>query len=214
MRPFIACLFCIISLLCNAQEKPFKIGWHGAYDQTPVVSLNKQTTDGLRFVTGSKYIATFKNSSIKGKSFTISIGLTVSLSLQGDKFYTFDLGVFSSTLSHLKILKDSPLLIKLNNDEVIKLYCNNDYEDNIGDVSVYMSNVIRTYTILPSYKIDTEEIDLFKDGIKKIRFELNAEICDVEFKKYKDDELGNFLFKEKDVITKALNEQKDFEEGF
>ena len=176
------------------------MGWHGAYDQNPVVRVNKQTTEGLRFVSGSRFMATAKNSSIKDLPFTCTIGLTVSLSPQGDKFYTLDLAVISAKLSYLKVLKDSPLLIKLNNDQVIKLYANNDYEDNLGESSVYMSTVVTTYTIVPSYGIDAEDIDLFKDGIKKIRFELNAEICDVEFNKYKKDELGNFLYLEKDTF--------------
>lgn len=214
MRNFITCLFLTIALFCKAQEQPFKMGWHGAYDQNPVVRVNKQTTEGLRFVSGSRFMATAKNSSIKDLPFTCTIGLTVSLSPQGDKFYTLDLAVISAKLSYLKVLKDSPLLIKLNNDQVIKLYADDDYEDILGKSSVYMSTVVTTYTIVPSYGIDAEDIDLFKDGIKKIRFELNAEICDVEFYKYKKDELGNFLYLEKDVITKALNEQKDFEEGF
>ena len=127
--------------------------------------------------------------------------------------YTLDVMAVTTDLNNLYVFKDSPMLIKLYDDEVIKLFCKEKAEDNIGEVVSLTYNIHR-YTIIAQYKISKEDIEKFKKGIKKIRLEVNAEKRDYEYKRYKKDEVGAFLFEEYNLITKALSEQTSFEEGF
>ena len=64
--------FCLIAY---SQDKGYKMGLWGAYDQHPVVSMNKQTTDGFKYVESSKFISTIKNSSLSDDTkFVLQLG--------------------------------------------------------------------------------------------------------------------------------------------
>lgn len=197
-----------------AQERGYKIGFFGAYNQYPIIKSNKQTSDGLRLVTGSKFISTTKNSSYTTKSeLYFELGLSVFKTGNDSLEYTLDVMVVTTDLNNLYVFKDSPMLIKLYDDEVIKLFCKEKAEDNIGEV-VSLAYNIHKYTIIAQYKISKEDIEKFKKGIKKIRLEVNAEKRDYEYKRYKEDEVGAFLFDEYNLITKTLSEQVSFESDF
>ena len=73
---------------------------------------------------------------------------------------------------------------------------------------------ITEYCVIASYRITPADILKFKKGITKIRLEINAEKYDVEYKKYKKDELGQFLLSAYSLVSQELNKQTDFEEGF
>lgn len=202
--------FCLIGY---SQDKGYKNGLWGAYDQHPVVAMNKQTTDGFKYVESSKFISTVKNSSLNDDTkFVLQLGM--SITQEPDSVY-FDLNVFVNTVdaSSVYIYKDSPILIKLSDGEVIKLFCNKDVEDNVGTVFSAMYNIIR-YSIVASYRISSKDVLKFKKGITKVRLEVNAEKCDMEFRKYKKDELGQFLLSAYSLVSQTMTKQTDFEEGF
>lgn len=189
------------------------MGLWGAYDQHPVVSMNKQTTDGFKYVESSKFISTIKNSSLSDDTkFVLQLGM--SITQDSDSVY-FDLNVYVNTVdaSSVYIYKDSPILIKLSDGEIIRLYCNKDVKDNIGTVFSATYNIIR-YSVIANYRITPKDILKFKKGITKIRLEVNAEKCDMEFKKYKNDELGQFLLSAYSLVSQTMTKQTDFEEGF
>lgn len=197
-----------------AQEKGYKIGLFGAYNQCPIIESNKQTSDGIRFVTGSRFISTTKNSSYTTKSeLYFELGLSVAQIKEDSLEYTINVMVRTAHLSGLYVFKDSPMLIKLYDDEIIKLYCKNEVRDDIGE-QVSLTYNIRKYTIFPQYVIKKEDVEKLRKGIKKIRLEVNAEKRDFEYRQYKKDEVGTFLYAEFNLITKALSEQTPFDADF
>lgn len=118
-----------------AQEKGYKIGFFGAYNQYPIIESNQQTSDGIKIVTGSRFISTTKNSSYTTKSeLYFELGLSVSQIGNEPLEYTLDVMAVTTDLNSLYVFKDSPMLIKLYDDEVIKLFCKEKAEDNIGEV--------------------------------------------------------------------------------
>ena len=158
-------------------------------------------------------ISTIKNSSLSDDTkFVLQLGM--SITQDSDSVY-FDLNVYVNTVdaSSVYIYKDSPILIKLSDGEILRLYCNKDVKDNIGTVFSATYNIIR-YSVIANYRITPKDILKFKKGITKIRLEVNAEKCDMEFKKYKKDELGQFLLSAYSLVSQELNKQTDFEEGF
>lgn len=213
MRTKVLILSFFLCLVTYAQDKGYKIGLWGAYDQHPVVVSNKQTTEGFRYVMSSMFMPTVKNSSIDEKS-RFGIRLGMSIYQYSDSTY-FDVNVmaYTKTDNGINIMKDSPLLIKLSDGEIIRLYCIKDEEDNVGTVASVMFNITE-YCIIASYRITPADILKFKKGITKIRLEINAEKYDVEYKKYKKDELGQFLLSAYSLVSQELNKQTDFEEGF
>lgn len=213
MRTKVLILSFFLCLVAYAQDKGYKIGLWGAYDQHPVVVSNKQTTEGFRYVMSSMFMPTVKNSSIDEKS-RFGIRLGMSIYQYSDSTY-FDVNVmaYTKTDNGINIMKDSPLLIKLSDGEIIRLYCIKDEEDNVGTVASVMFNITE-YCIIASYRITPADILKFKKGITKIRLEINAEKYDVEYKKYKKDELGQFLLSAYSLVSQELNKQTDFEEGF
>ncbi len=213
MRTKFLILSFFLCLVTYAQDKGYKMGLWGAYDQHPVVSMDKQTTDGFKYVESSRFISTVKNSSLSDDTkFVPQLGM--SITQDSDSVY-FDLNVYVNTVdaSSVYIYKDSPILIKLSDGEIIRLYCNKDVKDNIGTVFSATYNIIR-YSVIANYRITPKDILKFKKGITKIRLEVNAEKCDMEFKKYKNDELGQFLLSAYSLVSQTMTKQTDFEEGF
>lgn len=213
MRTKVLILSFFLCLVAYAQDKGYKIGLWGAYDQHPVVVSNKQTTEGFRYVMSSMFMPTVKNSSIDEKSrFGIRLGMSI---YQYSDSTHFDVNVmaYTKTDNGINIMKDSPLLIKLSDGEIIRLYCIKDEEDNVGTTASVMFNITE-YCVIASYRITPADILKFKKGITKIRLEINAEKYDVEYKKYKKDELGQFLLSAYSLVSQELNKQTDFEEGF
>lgn len=202
------------NMIAMAQERGYKIGLFGAYNQYPIIESNKQTSSGVKLVRGSKFIPTVKNSSVTEKSeLSYLLGMSVSTLGNDSLSYTVDVKVITRRIDGLYTFKDSPLLIKLNDDEVIRLYCKEDVKDEVGEL-VSLTYNIREYTIIPQYRITLNDIQKLKKGIKKIRLEVNAEKRDFEFRKYKKDEVGAFLFNEYELITKSLFSQTSFDEDF
>ena len=213
MRTKFLILSFFLCLVTYAQDKGYKMGLWGAYDQHPVVSMDKQTTDGFKYVESSRFISTVKNSSLSDDTkFVPQLGM--SITQDSDSVY-FDLNVYVNTVdaSSVYIYKDSPILIKLSDGEIIRLYCNKDVKDNIGTVFSATYNIIR-YSVNANNRITPKDILKFKKGITKIRLEVNAEKCDMEFKKYKNDELGQFLLSAYSLVSQTMTKQTDFEEGF
>ena len=168
LKLFLLLLF--FSLMITAQDKGYKIGLWGAYNQHPVVEMNKQTTDGYKYVKSSQFIPTGKNSSIDEQTI-YGIRLGMSVTQYSDSTY-YDLNVLVNTVKDhsLYILKNSPLLIKLRDGEILRLYCNDKVEDNIGYVYSAMYNIVE-YSVIANYRIDKKDIEKLQKGISKIRLE-------------------------------------------
>ena len=208
------CLFWVGFSPVFAQDKGYKVGFYGAYNQHPIIESNKQLSSGGRWVKGSAFITTIKNSSLKeGSKINCNIGLSVERCNDGPLDYFFDVLIKTTDFGNLNVFKDSPLLIKLSNGDVIRLKCRDDVADKIGQVVSVMYNVT-LYSVIAQYQISSADIDRFKNGVVKVRFEANAEKWDFDFRRHKKDELGEFLYKEKALITGALNNQTDFDEDF
>ena len=109
MRAKFLILSFFLCLVAYAQDKGYKIGLWGAYDQHPVVVSNKQTTEGFRYVMSSMFMPTVKNSSIDEKS-RFGIRLGMSIYQYSDSTY-FDVNVmaYTKTDNGINIMKDSPL---------------------------------------------------------------------------------------------------------
>lgn len=122
----------------------------------------------------------------------------------------YDLNIRIPSFTSISIKKGSVLLLKTLNDEIITLYCNSDYEDKIGK---YVESAIHStvYNISPSYTMDEADIEKFKDGIKKVRFEFPIETKDKEFSK---DKFGKRIYAEYELIKEALTQKKDITDGF
>ena len=89
--------FCLIAY---SQDKGYL--W-GAYDQHPIVAMNKQTTDGFKYVESSKFISTVKNSSLNDDTkFVPQLGM--SITQDSDSVY-FDLNVYVNTVDCLTLKK-------------------------------------------------------------------------------------------------------------
>lgn len=210
-------LFLIItlSLLGNivcAQNRGYKIGWYGAYDQKPLVEIQVDKNNNASAY-GSKFIFTIKNSSIKEKD-----GISISLGLSKVKIkdeYNFFLALNIDATERQYSWENSPLLIKLSDGEIIELKSFYDIEDKIGNLVSARYNITK-YTITSLYRISNDELERFNKGIIKIRFKQNENLRDLDIMKYKKDNLSDFLLEEANIIDEKLNEYdlKNIREGF
>jgi hypothetical protein len=214
MKKWILTAIIAVPLCVNAQTKGYKNGMNGPYDQVPVVELVKQRDNKFKFVDGSHFYPTVKNSTYKlGDKITCNFGIGVEKPQDGDKRFYIQAMYRTVDYDGLRVDEDAPLLIKLEDDSVIKLHARKKY-DTIGDVIRVMGRIMTRYDIFPEYPISREDVEKLKIGIKKIRYEANAEKFDIEFHRYKNDEIGEFLFNESKLVETTLDNTKDFDEDF
>lgn len=120
MKKIVLLILLFLPLTIYAQtDKGYKIGWYGAYNQYPILKKDYSDKDGMRYLSGSHFIFTIKNSSLTLKS---KINLQVGLTLVSDKVDEMFLLIFNlSSKEKLFSWKGSPVLLKLENDEVLEL---------------------------------------------------------------------------------------------
>lgn len=116
--------------------------------------------------------------------------------------FFYDLSIKAVQQNPITIPEGSELLIKLIDDSVIKLKTKIEYSDKIGEVKNIGGYVFTQYTVIPSYAITPEQIDLISKGVKKIRIKNLLEPIDKEFKK---DKIGKVITKEYKIIQDALS---------
>lgn len=203
-----------ISNLHSQNERGYKIGFFGAYNQHPIIVETIINKDDSKSVIGSGYIFTIKNSSLKMDSkYSCLLGLRAITYIPANTTYYLNLNL--SAKEELYSWKESPLLIKLTSGEILELKSLNDVEDKFGQyISTYTA--ANDYEINVLYKIKQEQIELLKNGISKIRFKINSDIIDIEIKKYKKDEVGKFLYEEYLLINRTIDQNNsiDMYEGF
>lgn len=207
-------LLMVSSVCLYSQDKGYKTGIYGPYNQHPIIQADKQLESGAKWVRSSYFTPTVKNSSLKEKDKVVShIGLSVEQFKDSEPKYYLELCAKTTDFGHMIIYKDSPLLMKLANGEVIQLKCREDAIDKVGEI-ISLRYGVTLYKAFAQYEVNSDDLDRMKDGVQKIRFEGNAERWDTSFNRYKKDELGEFLYNAKQVVTEALNNQTDFSEGF
>lgn len=203
-----------ISNIKAQNERGYKIGFWGAYDQHPIITNTVINKDESKSVIGSGYIFTIKNSSLKMDSkYSCLLGLRTITYLSDSTVYYLNLNL--SAKEALYSWNQSPLLIKLANSDIIDLKSLNDVEDKLGRyISAYAE--VKEYEINVLYEIKSEQIEQLKNGINKIRFKINSDVIDIEAKKYKKDEVGRFLYEEYQLINKTIekNNSNNIYEGF
>lgn len=151
------------------------------------------------------------NDGIDSKKIGNSIFLTASVSDAGVTFY-LSFNLFRVDMP-MKIEKNAPLLIKLKNGDVLTLYSESERKDYIGRVgSISSANVTySTYNITAQYNISEEEIELLKNGIEKMRFEVSSDMCDFNLKK---DNISSFIYTEYGQCKIAIDKKRTFYDGY
>ncbi len=159
---------------------------------------------------GTRYIITSKELC---RSFSDKILFSFGMSaivVHNDTILNLDLKLVSNNA--LVSDKGSHLLIKTFNGNVIELVSTIDTSDRIGQLNSAGGYTYQTYSILPSYSITPEQIEVIsKEGISKIRVETETDNIDKDFKK---DKAGKVLSADYKLITSAMSSQKDFKDGF
>lgn len=215
MRKILTLFFCVlfVSNICAQEDKGYKIGWYGAYNQHPIIKNVHTEKDSTVVVVGSGFIFTVKNSSLKQSGDTfVNMGLCCFL-ISNTPQYVLKLEI--SSKKRLYAWKDSPLLLKLADNQILEFKSISDSKDNYGRyVSAYFG--VKEYEVNNLYEVSREDINKMAKGITKIRFKINSELFDIECYKYKNDEVGDFIFKELQLIDNTLPKYQhmDVYEGF
>lgn len=185
MKQILLLLLCIFTLTANAQK-----------------ILSDDLRDGTRSIITSKENV---------KSGNDKIVLYVGLSYMGnDDTSSYYLSLKLSAMKHLGIAKDSRILLKDTDGNVITLTTPQ------GSYGADMKNVggFTLYEINVDYPVTLDQLQQLSEGVTKVRIELdNDEPFDKEYKK---DKIGKVIANDISLITGALNTDKkaSFTEGF
>ena len=172
----------------------------------PKIESDKINSDGSRFIS-CNYIFVGK--------WTDRIRTNLSLSaIQIADSTNYYLSIKLNSLSHLTINPGSSLVIRFGDNEVVQLKTRIEYSDVVGRYDSYSH--MRTYTILPSYEIDSNLLDkIEKYGIRKFRIETTTENIDRELKDSKLKDVALFLSQQYLMVQNAIaNKENDILEGF
>ncbi|MDC1546979.1 hypothetical protein [Phocaeicola vulgatus] len=214
MKKIVLLILLFLPLTIYAQtDKGYKIGWYGAYNQYPILKKDYSDKDGMRYLSGSHFIFTIKNSSLTLKS---KINLQVGLTLVSDKVDEMFLLIFNlSSKEKLFSWKGSPVLLKLENDEVLELVSISNTEDKYGEyISTY--SMTKEYEVDIMYEVDACQLKKIASGVKKIRLKINNEFLDVECYRYKKDYFSDFIQEESILLLQKLidSKSKDIHDDF
>lgn len=180
MRHFLLLMFVLFASFAFAQE----------------VRIDRIEDDGTRQIMTSS-----KNFVIDNESFSICLKL-----YESDYPYEY---IFLIS-SYKSIPEQSEVLIKLGNDEIINLPCNNVHEGSVtaggyaltygNFTSISPAREVSYYSAV--FVLDAYELDKIEEyGIKKIRIFNGIQTLDKEFKK---NQLGKFLIKSRKLILERL----------
>lgn len=172
----------------------------------PAIVKDKISSDGTRWVWGD-YRYSYVGTSTKEKSVRIMV---LGLQTNGEDNFRVCFGIHAAD-TKLKVQKDSPVLIKFGDDSVYNTKSLYSDEDNVGEAHVLRYSTFYTYDIYVYIDLTDELLSNLSKGFKKIRFEINNDIYDVEPRK---DNVSQFIIEEYSLINQALEKKRDFKEDF
>lgn len=138
-----------------------------------------------------------------------SVALGANQNKSGETIYNLSLKTTAS--SPITVPKSGKLLIKLMDDSIIELSTLMEYAGTVRDVHNINGYVFSDYTIYPAFILTTEQIEVIKNGVKKIRLETTTGNIDKDFKK---DKIGPIISAEYKLLNEALATKKSFSEDF
>lgn len=173
------------------------------------IVYDKVEDNGLRIISCES--ETFKSFSDKT---ILSLAMSAAVK-EGSVDYFIDVTLKSS--EPISAPANARMLIKTQNGTVLSLegLSNQTVADNIGEVKSVGGIIVKTFTILLSYKVTEDDINtLNAEGVAKIRIELDG---DKPYEKsWKKDKIGSFLGKEFAILKEAVTIDKrgSFEDDF
>lgn len=173
------------------------------------IVYDKVEDNGLRLISCES--ETFKSFSDKT---ILSLAMSAAVK-EGSVDYFIDVTLKSS--EPISAPANARMLIKTQNGTVLSLegLSNQTVADNIGEVKSVGGIIVKTFTILLSYKVTEDDINtLNAEGVAKIRIELDG---DKPYEKsWKKDKIGSFIGKEFDILKEAVTIDKrgSFEDDF
>ena len=173
----------------------------------PKIAKDKIASDGTRWVWGD-YRYSYIGSSTKQKSVRMMVVGTQSESLGTNYMVCF--GIHEAD-TPLEIKKDSPVLIKFGDDSVLQTKNLFHDDDKIGFLHTLTYSHFYTYDIYAYVPITDELLQGLQKGFKKIRFEVNDDLYDIEPKK---DNVSEFILEEYNLIKEAIQTKRSFTEDF
>lgn len=205
-------LFITLSSIVYAQNdvttppKALKEFFSNPQKRKASIAKDAISSDGVRWIWGD-YRYSFIGTSTKEKSVRIMV-----LGMQKDTIITYQvcLGIHAAD-TKLRIEKDSPVLIKFGDNSIYKTKNLFFDEDNVGEAHTLTYSVFYTYDIYAYIELTDELLDGLKKGFKKIRFEVNGDIYDVEPRK---DNVSQFIIDEYNLIKEAFNTKRSFTDDF
>lgn len=212
LKQFLFVVFMLLSLMAHAQNsaitppKAIKELFSNPQKRKASIAKDEISSDGLRWIWGD-YRYSFIGTSTKERSLRIMV-----LGIQRDSIITYQIcfGIHEAD-TKLRIEKDSPVLIKFGDDSVYKTKNLFYDEDTVGESHVLTYSVFYTYDIYAYIELTDELIDGLKKGFKKIRFEVNDNIYDVEPRK---DNVSKFIIDEYNLIKEAFKTKRTFTDDF
>lgn len=171
------------------------------------IAKDKIAADGSRWVWGD-YRYSYVGSSTQQKSVRMMVVGTQSESIGTNYMVCF--GIHEADIK-LTIEKDSPVLIKFGDDSVLQTKNLFYDEDLVGEPHVLTYSTFYTYDIYAYIPVTEELLAGLQKGFKKIRFEVNGDIYDVEPKK---DNVSEFILEEYKLIKEAIQTKRSFTDDF
>ncbi len=142
----------------------------------PMLAFGQRIKMNIDKLTGDTIITT-----TYGRLETALLGNPVSFRLEKIKQQTtIEVGVFLAYHYFPKVMKDTPLKIKLSNGTIVTLYADNTYVSEPYD----LTNLSKGFELYAKYTLDDNSIQLLTSSpATLIRFYYNASYFDTEIKK-------------------------------
>lgn len=214
MRKILFLLFffplALTSFAQEAAETPVQVlqdMFSNPQKRKPKIAKDKIASDGTRWVWGD-YRYSYVGASTKQKSVRIMVVGTQSESLGTNYMVCFAIHEADTPLT---IKKDSPVLVKFGDDSVLQTKNLFHDEDKVGFLHTLTYSTFYTYDIYAYIPITDELLEGLQKGFKKIRFEVNDNIYDIEPKK---DNVSDFILEEYKLIKDAIQTKRSFTDDF
>lgn len=173
--------------------------------------LNDKITDGYRFVNPpDKNVRDFTDKVVIYTSF---FGSTLTIEQDhGIDTIRWELSfTFTQSKERANIKKGFNLLLKLSNDEVIKLRSSTDNIYTFEVVTIG-GNPVTNYTVSGLYPISQEDLEkVIKYGVLKLKAETSLSPFE---KSWKKDKVGSYYGEYYEEIKAKLAERKSFDDDF
>lgn len=214
MRKILLLLFLLpLALTSYAQEEaesPVQVlqdVFSNPQKRKPKIAKDKIASDGTRWVWGD-YRYSYVGSSTKQKSVRMMVVGTQRKDLTINYMICFGIHEADTPLT---IKEGSPVLVKFGDDSVLQTKNLFHDEDKVGLLHTLTYSHFYTYDIYAYVPITDELLDGLQKGFKKIRFEVNDDIYDIEPKK---DNVSEFILEEYKLIKDAIQTKRTFTDDF